>query len=189
MLLLESVSDEELVKLFKTNQDTKIIGVIYKRYGHLVYGTCLKKLNDKDQAKDETMKIFGKLSTVLLNSEIQKFNSWIYSMANNACISALRKHQNDLRFNASWSDDLSEIPDVTDHDERENIEQKANRVQWAVEQLAIEQATCIRLFYFEDKSYKEIAQTTGMSDGTIKSHLQNGKRNLKILLASNAQNE
>lgn len=188
MELLESVSDEELVKLYKTNQDNKIIGILYKRYSHLVFGACLKKLNDKEQAKDITMMIFGKLSGSILGSDVQKFNSWIYSISNNACISYLRKQQTENRFNSSWSEDLSDIPDEPETDYEENTELKANKVQWAVTQLATEQANCIRLFYFEDKSYKEIAQITGMPDGQIKSHLQNGKRKLKILLATNAQN-
>ncbi len=186
---LESFADEELVKLYKSNRDSAIIGILYKRYYHLVLGTCLKKLNDREQAKDETMAIFEKLTTALLNSDVLKFNFWIYSITNNACISRLRKIQSEQRFEGSWSDNYEELKDDTDYEAIENVEFKANRVQWAVEQLANEQATCIRLFYFEDKSYKEIAQITNMTDGTIKSHLQNGKRKLKILLSTKTQNE
>jgi RNA polymerase sigma factor (sigma-70 family) len=44
------------------------------------------------------------------------------------------------------------------------------------------QQLCIRLFYLESLSYEEVAGHTGLSAGEVKSHIQNGKRNLKIYL-------
>jgi RNA polymerase sigma-70 factor (ECF subfamily) len=38
------------------------------------------------------------------------------------------------------------------------------------------------LFYLEKKSYQEIAENTGFTLMQVKSHIQNGKRNLKLLL-------
>jgi RNA polymerase sigma-70 factor (ECF subfamily) len=52
----------------------------------------------------------------------------------------------------------------------------------AVEQLNHEQGTCIRLMYIDDKSYHDISVITGFSMNEVKSHIQNGKRNLKNYL-------
>lgn len=186
---LELVADEELVNLYKTQQDTAIIGVLYKRYYHLVLGTCIKKLNDREQAKDETMVIFEKLPLVLMKHDVQRFNHWIYSIATNACISRLRKNQTQQRRSVSMPEDVDQLADTSDYEEVKEKELKADLVRWAVGQLASEQATCISLFYYENKSYKEIAQITGLEEGAVKSHLQNGKRNLKILLSTKTRNE
>ncbi|MFT6278588.1 MAG: RNA polymerase sigma-70 factor (ECF subfamily), partial [Flavobacteriales bacterium] len=52
----------------------------------------------------------------------------------------------------------------------------------AIDQLNPEQQKCIRLFYLEQKSYKEVADLTGYDMKKVKSFLQNGKRNLQLLL-------
>ena len=54
----------------------------------------------------------------------------------------------------------------------------------AIGRLNPTQQTCICLFYLEKKSYKEIAATTGFDMKKVKSHIQNGKRNLKKLLVT-----
>jgi RNA polymerase sigma-70 factor (ECF subfamily) len=52
----------------------------------------------------------------------------------------------------------------------------------AIDSLNDEQKLCIELFYLRDLSYKEITDQTGMNESKVKSHIQNGKRNLKIFL-------
>jgi RNA polymerase sigma-70 factor (ECF subfamily) len=55
-------------------------------------------------------------------------------------------------------------------------------MEHAIQQLNPEQRTCIQLFYLDKKSYQEIADKTGYSLLQVKSYIQNGKRNLKLLL-------
>lgn len=52
----------------------------------------------------------------------------------------------------------------------------------ALDELNAEQKTCVTLFYLQKRSYQEIAEQTGFSLLQVKSHIQNGKRNLKILV-------
>ena len=54
-----------------------------------------------------------------------------------------------------------------------------------IEKLKNEQKECIRLFYYEEKCYREIADHLGISVKNVKSFIQNGKRNLKICLEKN----
>jgi RNA polymerase sigma-70 factor (ECF subfamily) len=51
-----------------------------------------------------------------------------------------------------------------------------------IEKLKDDQKECIRKFYYENKCYNEIAQNLGLDEKKVKSHLQNGKRNLKLCL-------
>ena len=52
------MSDEDLLYIFRTKKNTEVIGILYNRYAHLVYGVSLKYLKDADHAKDATMQIF-----------------------------------------------------------------------------------------------------------------------------------
>jgi RNA polymerase sigma-70 factor (ECF subfamily) len=51
-----------------------------------------------------------------------------------------------------------------------------------LQQLNHNQRLCLDLMYFQKKSYKEIADETGLSLKAVKSHIQNGKRNLRNFL-------
>ena len=61
------------------------------------------------------------------------------------------------------------------------------QLEKALLQLNEEQKKCIELFYLQDKCYQEVAELTGYTMNTVKSAIQNGKRNLKIILSK--QNE
>ena len=52
-----------------------------------------------------------------------------------------------------------------------------------MELLNPEQKQTVELFYLQEKSYKEIVDQTGFSMNDVKSYIQNGKRNLKIMLS------
>ncbi len=70
-----------------------------------------------------------------------------------------------------------ENDDNMTHSDEESLDMDA-----LLESLNAEQKACIELFYFQEKSYKEIADLNAMNIRQVKSHIQNGKRNLKILL-------
>jgi RNA polymerase sigma-70 factor (ECF subfamily) len=61
-------------------------------------------------------------------------------------------------------------------------EEQFDRLETCIEKLPDDQRTAIRLFYLENKSYKEIETATGMEWNKVRSYIQNGRRNLKICL-------
>jgi len=62
-----------------------------------------------------------------------------------------------------------------------------HKLETAISQLNEAQRRCIELFYLEERSYREVAEATGFSMNEVKSHLQNGRRNLKIILENNRE--
>ena len=52
----------------------------------------------------------------------------------------------------------------------------------SLKELNREQQQCVTLFYLQKKSYSEISEETGYSLLQVKSYIQNGKRNMKILI-------
>ena len=182
-------SDEMLLHLFRKKQDPKIISIFYERYGHLVYGVCLKYLKDQHQSEDITMQVFEKLLNKLHLYEIQHFKSWLYSVAKNECMMLYRKKNPIIPF--SDYPDKKNGNDVEFHQElhpSEEIDQVAiDELNKAIATLNEEQRSCIKLFYIENKSYKEIEEETGFKIKQVKSYIQNGKRNLKNRLSNNVR--
>jgi RNA polymerase sigma-70 factor (ECF subfamily) len=64
------------------------------------------------------------------------------------------------------------------------LEEQLEKLKDALVRLSEEQKKCIELFYFKEKSYKEVSDLTGFSINEVKSYLQNGKRNLKGYLVT-----
>ena len=179
----KELHDHELLERYKKTGDMAIIGHLYNRYMPLVYGVCLKYLKDREESKDAVMQVFEKLVVELRHHTVQQFRSWLYVLAKNYCLMQLRSRKG--KFTEDITQAVVEIRmEVHPEDGIEN-ELKLGRLQRCMEQLGEEQKACIRLFYLEQKCYKEISALTGFEDGKVKSYIQNGKRNLKMCMEKN----
>ena len=166
--------------LFRSNN--AILGIVYKRYAHLVFGLCMKYLKNRDDAEDMVIHIFTKLLDDLRKHEISFFKSWLYTYSKNHCLMHLRSFQSrmekELAFQKNELQRVESGPD--EHQNAEEREKQLVQLESAIETLSVEQRTCIRLFFMGNKSYQEISDSTGYSINNVKSFIQNGKRNLRI---------
>lgn len=183
---LLSLPDEQLVARYSNTHNKEIIGILYQRYTHLLFSVCYKYLGNADDAEDTVMLVFEKLFELLKKSEINNFKSWIYTITRNECLMLLRhKKTGDKVKDENLKKLDSEIMEyvTSDHLLKENDgEQRIRYLETAINALSAEQKQCIELFYMNEKSYREVEQITGYSYNEVKSHLQNGKRNLKQLV-------
>ncbi len=177
------LTDTELVSGFKTSGDLDLVAELFGRYTSMIYGVCVKYLKDRDDAKDAVMQVFEKLPASLKTHEIANFKSWVYVTARNHCLMQIRakkgKKTEELGPEVVENDFLLHLQDESD------LETDLGRLEGCIGQLAAEQQSCVRLFYLEEKCYKEIAGITGFDLNKVKSHIQNGKRNLKICMEKN----
>lgn len=178
-----NIPDEVLVAQFLETGNKELIAILFERYTHLVYGICLGYLQDKEQGKDAVMEIFESLFEKLSIHHINVFKNWLYSVSRNHCLMILRKTATQGR---SYEKSLSGSVSFVEPDEAypELNEIKEGMVGTAVESLNPDQRLCVSMMYLEDKSYKDIADQTGYTLNEVKSHIQNGKRNLKNYLLS-----
>jgi RNA polymerase sigma factor (sigma-70 family) len=176
--------DAELLRLYYESGDLQVLGELYERYMHLVFGVCLKYLRDEDDSKDATMQIFEKLITDLRVHEVKNLGSWLHSLARNHCLMLLRAnrryngHETTIHLSAGADVEF----DLVTHPEEDGLEDRLAQMEDGFQELPAEQKQCLELFYLEQKSYKEISDLTGFDFKQVKSYLQNGKRNLKIYL-------
>jgi RNA polymerase sigma factor (sigma-70 family) len=188
----KDLSDKELIAEYKKSGDKLFVGILYKRYSHLVFGLCMKYLKDEDEAQDAVLNIFTKLFDDLLKHNIEYFKSWLYTFTKNHCLMNLRSKQSKLKRNLEYSADVKTFMETSEemHLNANKREQEYVALEKALAELNNEQRACVELFYMKDKSYNEIAELTGYSVNNVKSYIQNGKRNLKIKLEQlNGQQE
>lgn len=174
------ISDTELLQRFYSDHDNEWLGILLQRYTLLLLGVCMKYLKNEEEAKDSVQQVFLKAIKELHKYKVDYFKSWIYMVAKNHCLMQLRDKG---RYTAEINERAMSTPDETEdknnHIEKENT---LTHMAAALQQLNKEQQLCITLFYLEKKSYQEIADQTQFTMMQVKSHIQNGKRNLKLLL-------
>ncbi len=176
--------DHVLLEEYRTTGDLEVLGELYSRYMHLVYGLCLKYLRNRDDAGDAVMQIFEKLITEIERHEIQKFKSWLYVLSKNYCLMQIRSEKSKDQKMDLWvqeqDDSVEYHPEMHPVDE-EGIENHT-ALSECIEKLKNEQKDCVRLFYYQNWSYRQISEILHIDEKKVKSHLQNAKRNLKICL-------
>lgn len=175
----KKLTDEELIQRYTERSEHMAFATLFERYSHLVYGVCVKQLKDAENAKDATQQIFIKLLEDLKKFQLTNFKAWLYTVAKNHCYMILRKDNpvvhkeniaDDVEFEDEWHQKVKEEHFLTE-------------LETAIQELSKEQRICIRYFYLQKMSYAEIARQANYDLNTVKSAIQNGKRNLKIKLA------
>lgn len=177
-------TDIELLDKYRQDGNSAWLGELYNRYSHLVFGLCLKYLKDEETAKDAVLAIFEKLITDLRSREVATFQHWLYAVSKNHCLMMLRNNGREAKRKVVYHHEVSahvlEENDILSHTQMR--ETGLLKLEAAISRLNEEQKECITLFYLKEKSYKEIVETTGYNIGEVKSHLQNGRRNLRLIL-------
>lgn len=147
----------------------------------------MKYLKDPDESQDSVMQVFEKLITELKRHEIQNFKAWLHSVTKNHCLMLIRKNKARGYGNADVADASLEVVEMNLlwHPEGVGKEELLQKLEAAIPHLKDEQRTCIELFYLRQKSYSDVSSITGYSMLQVKSYIQNGKRNLKIIMEKN----
>jgi RNA polymerase sigma factor (sigma-70 family) len=178
--LNKHISDQELLEKFYADRDNQWLGILLERYTLLLLGVCMKYLKNEELARDSVQQIFLKAITELQKYRVEYFKSWIYMVAKNHCLMQLRDKPGKKTIEVKDS-----IPAETDETDKESLllnEKTYEYMGEALKELNADQQLCVTLFYMEKKSYQQIAEQTGYNMMQVKSHIQNGKRNMRILI-------
>jgi RNA polymerase sigma-70 factor (ECF subfamily) len=180
-----------------------------------VYLICLKYVKTDELAKDLSMQVFEQVCTDVLKFEIKNFKSWLHVVSKNTCLMYLRKNKSrpqtssidespmilqitntnddsmdvssghNIQFSTNENFVLNSMEMSSEMHPDNNLEVKLEQLEKAVNLLEGNQKSCIKLFYLNEKTYKEVAEITGLDLNEVKSNIQNGKRNLKNYLINN----
>ena len=180
-----SLSDEDLILLYKKEKSNLIMDNIYKRYGHLLLAIAIKYVRNREEAQDIVMNLFEKLGDKIAKHEIQNFKSWLHTTLKNECLMHLRKMK---KINStSTIENLENV--VSESEEFYKTKEKVfNQLESSLAELKNEQRKSVELFYLDNKSYVEIAEILNISLNNVKSAIQNGKRMLKLKMENKGVN-
>lgn len=177
--------DEELIARYQNSEDDAFFEELFTRYQDKVLPICFKLLRDKEECQDACMEIFEKARKGLRKENVDRFNSWLYILIKNHCYDQIRKRKRRLTTSSYAEEELEEILWKKGPDERLNgdgyRQEKLREVEAVLSRLDEAQRVCVDAFYCQGKSYKEIAEETGYTSNQVKSYLQNGIRNLRII--------
>jgi RNA polymerase sigma-70 factor (ECF subfamily) len=182
-----SLSDEDLILLYKKEKSNLIMDNIYKRYGHLLLAIAIKYVRNREEAQDIVMNLFEKLGDKIAKHDIQNFKSWLHTTLKNECLMHLRKTK---KINSTTTiENLEDVVSESDSEEFYNTKEKVfNQLESSLAELKNEQRKSVELFYLENKSYVEIAEILNISLNNVKSAIQNGKRMLKLKMENKGIN-
>lgn len=174
-----NITDQELLDKFYRERDNYLLGTLFERYTLLLFGLSMKYLKNEEEARDAVQQVFLKAITELNKYKVQYFKSWLYMVAKNHCLMKLRERgraAGEIKEEMIIEQDNISIDELIEKDKRLEI------MNESLELLNGEQKQCVTLFYLEKRSYQEIVDITGYSVMQVKSYIQNGKRNLKLIM-------
>jgi RNA polymerase sigma-70 factor (ECF subfamily) len=147
-----------------------------------VHGVAFNILRDSHQAEDATqqtlMAVWRDLPQL---RDPARFEAWVYRIAVRACHAEARRTRRWLSVVTPWP---SDGPTISDTD----LEAVADRDQFdrAFRRLSVDQRTVIVLHHYLGLTIEQVAETVGVSDGTVKSRLNRGYGRLRTALAVDA---
>ena len=173
---------KELV-LSAKNGNKKAFDKLYKLTSNDVWFTCVSLLKDEENAKDimqETyITAFLKLNTL---KDEEKFCGWLTAIATN-------KSKNKLKGKVEYQIDDEVLIAKTETDELMLPEEYINKaekrkvlLQIIEDTLSFNQYQVVLMFYFNELSIAEIAQTLEISEGTVKSRLNSSRAKMKTAI-------
>jgi RNA polymerase sigma-70 factor (ECF subfamily) len=181
--LISTADDISLIKQYAATGNKDLIGELFQRHRMFAFAVARKYMDDDDDAKDAAMTVFSGLFDSLKNFVPNDFKPWLHHVIKNHCLMIYRAASAQMR-----SDDAVKINFYADVESGQSMhldtdkEHVLNAMEEAVMQLNDEQLICVRMFYLENRSYDDIQKETGYDFKKVKSCIQNGKRNLKIML-------
>lgn len=182
------ITDQQLLEKFNADHNNEWLGILLQRYTLLLLGVSMKYLKNEEQAKDSVQQIFLKVIQELHKYKVEYFKSWLYMVAKNHCLMKLREKNG--KITVEINENIStKTAEETDQQALLQTDHTLDLLEVAIKELNPEQQHCVTLFYLQKKSYQEISNTTGFSMLQVKSFIQNGKRNLKILIEKKQKNE
>ena len=177
----QHITDQELLEKFYADHKNEWLGILLQRYTLLLLGVSMKYLKNEEQAKDSVQQIFLKVIQELHKYKVEYFKSWLYMVAKNHCLMKLRESNG--KSTVEVNDNITNKADEeADRQVLLQNDHTLDLLELSLKELNPEQQQCVTLFYLQKKSYQEVSDETGFTMLQVKSYIQNGKRNLKILI-------
>lgn len=162
--------------------NTALYEYFLDRYGQQVFVLVDRIVSCQEDAEELTQDVFLKAFQQLSSFKAESsFSTWIYRIATNTALSAVRKKKNDtIRLDDSAFANLSDTQ--VDEALGDESEEQLQRLQRAMEQLEADERALITIYYMEEKPLTEVAFILGITVGNAKVKLHRIRKKLYVLI-------
>lgn len=179
----KALKDFKLIDQAVNEGDEQAYAMLMQRYNKPVYHMVLKMVRNVDDAEDLTIEAFAKAFKNLHRfKKDYTFSTWLFRIATNNAIDFIRKKRlNTMSLNTSFTDDNGEAVSIDVKDSNLNPQeeaiksQKIELIQMFVTKLPAKYQRLVRLRYFDELSYDEIAKELEAPLGTVKAQLHRAR--------------
>lgn len=186
----KALQDFQLIDQAVNENDEQAFAMLMERYRKPVYHMILKMVRNVDDAEDLTIEAFTKAFKNLYKfKKDYTFSTWLFRIATNNSIDFIRKKKLDtMSLNTSYQDESGanmtiDVKDKNLNPQEEAIKaQKIELIQLFVTKLPAKYQRLVRLRYFNELSYEEIAKELEAPLGTVKAQLHRARELLYDLI-------
>lgn len=183
MNLYSNLTDQELIRLYIAGNNQAFTALVH-RHKNRIFTTIVLLVRDRDLAEDIFQEVFIKIVNALQSGQYtdnSRFLAWAVRIAHNACISHFRKTHTQPQIMMSYNDDLGNNMKLSEHSQEYRMikAEITEEINVMLDRLPRLQREVLILRYYADLSYKEIAQTIGISINTALGRVRYAIGNLR----------
>lgn len=172
-------TDHELItNSLQGNQ--KAFRTLVERYHSTAYAVVRGVLGDSDDVDDVLQNVYIKVYRGLAGFRGEsRLSTWIYQIARNEAINAARRRRPE---GPAVEDTVLPAGKASDPEAAYGRRELGRQLEAAMAGLEENYRMVLELRYMGERSYEEIAETTGLPIGTVKTYIYRGKAQLKKIL-------
>lgn len=179
--------EEDLIEKAKAG-DVKSFEILIANYKKRAFNIAYRMLGNLEDANDVTQESFLKIYRSIDKFKGKSsFSTWLYSIVSNTCIDFIRKNRKKttISIDTNYDEDGYEIEIADEKNTTESLFEKKEIIRSihdAINRLNHDQKIVIILRDIQGFSYFEISKILNISEGTVKSRISRGRKNLKNIL-------
>lgn len=162
--------------------ETHLYAHFVEQYSEAVFSLVAHMINCREDAEEITQDIFLKAYEKLSSFNVESsFSTWLYRIAYNTTISALRKKP---CYSVTVADEILADTDdsLVDETLNDTSEERLQRLEKAIAMLNADERALVTLYHLEEKSIGETAQITGIKESNVKVKLHRTRKKLYLLI-------
>ncbi len=179
------MDDKALIKKIHEG-DRQAIRLLVEKNQNLVWHIIVSLTGNSQDGEDLFQEVFLRVFKGIRHFRADsRLSTWIGSIAHHVCVDYLRKRKRDINIH-SYDTDIRQVSNIStgaggNKTEKEDLNKI---ILAAIARLPQDFRTVITLYHLDDCSYRDIAEITGMPDGTVRSYISRGRSLLREILVS-----
>ncbi|MCK8522011.1 RNA polymerase sigma factor [Aquimarina sp. D1M17] len=157
--------------------------VLVEKYQSLVYTVVYRVVKNKEIAEEVAQDTFVKAFRSLQKYRGEaKFSTWLYTIAYRKSLDAIKSNKRIMTSELIEEINEGEIELVTDALNYLQVKERKQIIADSILKLPEEEAAIVTLYYFDEKSIKEIVEIIGLSQDNVKIKLYRSRKKLYSIL-------